>query len=94
MAAFLAIFVAVSHTTPFESYRRDGNLVVQLWLISLTMLVLIAAFVFSMVMLTSAVSTTVASIVIYLIASSLLMILISLMPIVFILLQVANARAA
>jgi hypothetical protein len=91
LAAFLAISVAIAQTRPFYSYRKGGHLSVQLWLISLTMGQLAFGFVLAMMLLTTIASRTLVILNIYTIGVCLLMIVMSLSPIVFMLLQVAAA---
>jgi hypothetical protein len=90
LAAFLAISVAIAQTKPFESYRKNGHLSVQLWLVSLTMAELAFGFVVAMLLLTSAVGRTLIVLNVYTMGVCLLMIFMSLSPIVFMLLQVAS----
>lgn len=89
LAAFLAISVAIAQTKPFQSYRKDGHLTVQLWLVSLTMAELALGFVVAMLLLTAAANSCLVVLNIYVIGVCLLMIMLSLSPIVFMLLQVA-----
>lgn len=92
LAAFLAIAVAIGQTPAFTSYRKNGNLAVQLYLVSLTMVELVFGFVFSMLMMTAIVGPNLVVLNIYMIAVCLTMILVSLLPIVFMLLQVASSE--
>lgn len=89
LAAFLAISVAIAQTGPFQSYRKGGHLTVQLWLVSLAMAELAFGFVIAMLLLTAAVSSFLVVLNVYAIGVCLLMIVLSLTPIVFMLLQVA-----
>ena len=91
LAAFLAISVAIAQTKPFQAYRKDGHLTVQLWLVSLTMAELALGFVVAMLLLTAAAGPTLVVLNIYAIGVCLLMIVLSLSPIVFMLLQVAGS---
>lgn len=93
LAAFLAISVAISQTKPFDSYRKDGHLTIQLLLVSLTMTELAGGFVIAMLLLTSAASGMLVVLNVYAMGVCLLMILLSLSPIVFILLQMANSTS-
>jgi hypothetical protein len=92
LAAFLAITVAIAQTKAFKSYSKNGHLTVQLWLVSLTMIELVVGFVLAMMMLTILVGPVLVSWNIYAIAVCLVMIVISLCPIVFMLLQVASTN--
>lgn len=89
LAAFLAISVAISQTKSFHSYRKDGHLTIQLWLVSLTMAELALGFVLALLLLTSAASSTLVILNAYAVGVCLFMIFLSLSPIVFMLLQVA-----
>lgn len=91
LAAFLAILVAITQTKPFHLYRKDGNLTVQLWLVSLTMAELTIGFILAMLMVTTVNGDILIVLNIYAIAVCLLMIVISLSPIVFMLLQVSSS---
>jgi len=90
LAAFLAIAVGISQTRPFQSYRKDGHLTVQLWLVSLTMVELTIGFVAAMLLLANAAGQALVVLNVYIICVCLLMIFMSLSPIVFMLLQVAS----
>lgn len=89
LAAFLAISVAIAQTKPFQSYRKDGHLTVQLWLVCLAMAELAFGFVIAMLLLTAAAGPCLVVLNVYAIGVCLLMIVLSLTPIVFMLLQVA-----
>jgi hypothetical protein len=91
LAAFLAIAVAIGQTPAFNSYRKNGNLVVQLCLVCLTMVELVFGFIFSMLMMTAIVGQGLVILNIYMIAVCLIMILVSLSPIVFMLLQITSS---
>lgn len=90
LAAFLAISVGISQTKPFQSYRKDGHLTIQLWLVSLTMVELTLGFVAAMLLLANSAGQTLVVLNVYMIGVCLLMIFVSLSPIVFMLLQVAS----
>ena len=91
LAAFLAISVAIAQTKPFQSYRKDGHLTVQLWLVSLTMAELTLGFIVAMLLLTAAARPWLVALNVYAIGVGLTMIVLSLAPIVFMLLQVASS---
>jgi hypothetical protein len=92
LAAFLAISVAIAQTSGFKSCRDGGHLTVQLWLVSLTMAELVLGFILAMLMMTSVIGHFLVLLNIYAIGVCLLMIVISLTPIVFMLLQVASSK--
>lgn len=91
LAAFLAISVAITQARPFQDYRKSGSLTVQLWLVSLTMIELAAGFVLSMLMVTTVNGNFLILLNVYAIAVCLLMLVISLSPIIFVLLQISSS---